>query len=74
MSKVYARFACNLGAGLKEYLFTGDTKFSKVEAREINAKGDVIAVGGGISVPSKEYKTLLRASKPFQRTHFKQGV
>ncbi len=74
MSKVYARFEANLGEETRMYLFTGDSSFSKVEARAIDANGDVISALGGISVPSQEYKKLLRASKPFQRTQITQGT
>ncbi len=68
MASVYARFTCNLGEGLRDYLFSGDDKFSKVEAREVDANGDVISVGGGISVPVKEFKKMLRDSKPHSRS------
>ncbi len=67
-SRVYAKLTCNLGEGERDYLFSGDTKFSKVEAREVDANGDVISVDGGISVPTAEYKKLLRFSKPYQKT------
>ncbi len=63
-SNVYVILKVNLGEGLRMYRFTGDTTFSKVEAREVDANGDVIAVGGGISVPSKEFKKMLRDSRP----------
>ncbi len=69
MSQVYAKITCNLGEGSRTYLFTGNTKFSKIEAREVDAAGDVLVVGGGISVPVKEFKKLLRDSKPHRSTY-----
>ncbi len=70
----YTQLTCDLGQGMRTYLFTGDTSFSKLEAREVDDKGNVISVGGGISVPTAEFKQLLRHSKPYQSTYVTQGT
>ena len=70
MSNVYAILKCNLGEGDKTYLFTGNTMFSKLEAREVNEKGDVVDADKGISIPINHYKEIRKANNPHHRGTF----